>query len=210
MTFIVQTDSHRVEEVGYLIRLRGKLSSFCEGYREPIATIAAADPIDLPLLDQAAEEDLFASISDLNELFEKLLDLTIKNLEEAHDRWAFNAAFATRTLMNQETIERIDPALESLLLGSEETSSPPDNLPSDILQAIRHLAALSDKDLTWKERKEAQDLASAVHAFLVDGERELLASPSEEKEKEAFVAWVLGLTAMVIMVVVLIGMIGRN
>ena len=169
VTFIVQTDSQRVEEVGYLVRLRGKLSSFCESYREPIATIAVADPIDLSLLDQAAEENLLASISDLNKLFEELLNLTIENLKGAHDRWAFNAAFATRTLMNQKTIERIDSALEPILLGSEETSPPPEHLPEEITQALQSLAALSGRDLSFQEQVEAGALARTIHTFLVEG-----------------------------------------
>ena len=171
MTFIVQTDSQRVEEVGYLVRLRGKLASFCENFHGPIAAIAVADPIDVSLLDQAAEENLFASISKLNELFEKLLNLTIKNLEETHDRWAFNTAFATRTLMNQETIEWIDAALEPILLGSEETSPPPqENLPEEIMKALQSLAALSGRDLSSQEQMEAGALARSIHAFLVQGD----------------------------------------
>ena len=168
VTFIVQTDSQRVEEVGYLVRLREKLSSFCESYRESIATIAVTDPIELTFLDQAAEEDLFASISNLNELFEELLNLTIENLKETHDRWAFNATFATRTLLTQETIERIDPALEPILLGSEEASPPPEDLPEEIIQALQSLAALSGRDLSLQEQVEAGALARTIHAFLVE------------------------------------------
>ena len=170
VTFIVQTDSQRLEEVGYLVRLRGKLSTFCESYRESIATIAVTEPIDLPFLDQAAEEDLFASISNLNTLFEELLNLTIENLKETHDRWAFNAAFATRTLLNQKTIERIDPALEPILLGSEETSPPPEHLPDKIAQALQSLVTLSGRDLSLQEQVTAGTLARTIHAFLVEGD----------------------------------------
>jgi len=171
VTFIVQTDLQRVEEVGYLVRLREKLSSFCENYHEPITTIASAESIDLPLLDQAAEEDLFASISDLNTLFEKTLNLTIENFEEASDRWMFNTAFATRTLMNQETIVRIDAALEPILLGSEETSPPPqENLPEEIMKALQSLAALTGQELSPQERAQADTLARSIHAFLVQGD----------------------------------------
>jgi len=95
-------------------------------------------------------------------------------------------------------------------MGSEETLPPPENLPDDILQALRHLAAMGDKELTWKEREEAQDLARVVHAFLVGGEKGLVTSPSVRKEKEVFVARVLGLVAVVILVVVLVGMARGN
>jgi len=171
MTFVFQTDSPYTEEVGYVVRLRERVASFCENYREPITAIASAESIDLSFLAQAAEDDLFASISDLNTLLEKTLNLTIENLEEAHDRWMFNAAFATRTLMNQETIVRIDTALESILLGSEETSPPPqENLPEEIMKALQSLAALTGHELSPQERTRADALARSIHAFLVQGD----------------------------------------
>lgn len=168
LAFLVQTDAQRVEEVAYLVRLRGKFASFCETYRKAIAAISVMEPIDLVFLDQVAEEKLFASISNLNVMFEELLNLTIENLEQTHDHWAFNAAFATRTLTNQETIDRIDSTLEPILLGSEESPSPPDDLPAEILRALQSLAALSGRDLSIQERKEARTLARVIHAFLVE------------------------------------------
>ena len=171
MTFIFQTDSPYTEEVGYVVRLRERVASFCENYREPITAIASAESIDLSFLAQAAEDDLFASISDLNALLEKTLNVTIENLEGAHDRWMFNTAFATRTLMNQETIVRIDAALEPILLGSEETSLPPqENLPEEIMKALQSLAALTGRELSPQERAQAGTLARSIHAFLVQGD----------------------------------------
>lgn len=170
MTFIVQTDLPYTEEVGYVVRLRERVASFCENYREPITTIASAESIDLSFLARAAEDDLFASISDLNTLFEKTLNLTIENHEEAHDRWMFSTAFATRTLMNQEAIVRIDAALEPILLGSEETSPPPANLPEEITHAIQSLAALVGHELSPQERAQADTLARSIHAFLIEGD----------------------------------------
>ncbi len=170
MTFIVQTDLPYTEEVGYVVRLRERVASFCENYREPITTIASAESIDLSFLARAAEDDLFASISDLNTLFEKTLNLTIENLEEANDRWMFSTAFATRTLMNQEAIVRIDAALEPILLGSEETSPPPANLPEEITHAIQSLAALTGHELSPQERAQADTLARSIHAFLIEGD----------------------------------------
>ena len=170
MTFIVQTDSPYTEEVGYVVRLRERVASFCEKYREPITAIASAESVDLPFLAQADEDDLFASISDLNTLFDKNLNLTIENLEEGPDRWMFSTAFATRTLMNQETIERIDSALEPILLGSEETSPPPANLPEEITHAIQSLAALTGHELSPQERAQADTLARSIHAFLIEGD----------------------------------------
>jgi len=170
MTFISQTGSSYTEEVGYVVRLRERVTSFCENYREPITTIASADSIDLSFLAQVDEDDLFASISDLNTLFEKTLNLTIENHEEAHDRWMFSTTFATRTLMNQETIVRIDAALEPILLGSEKTSPPPPNLPEGITHAIQSLAALAGHELSPQERAQADTLARSIHAFLIKGD----------------------------------------
>ncbi len=210
MGLIIQSDSQRVETVVYLVDLQGSVASFCATYQEQIAAIAAMEENDFILFAQAADEGLFAEIKELRTLLDEVFTLTLENLTEARDQWMFNAAFATRTLMNQETIARIDASLEPILMGSEETLPPPENLPDDILQAIRHLASMGDKELTWKEREEAQDLARAVHAFLVEGERGLLTSPSVGKEKEVFVARVLGLVAVVILVVALVGMARGN
>ena len=170
MTLIVQTDLPYAQEVGYVVRLRERVASFCENYRETITTIASADSVDLSFLAQAAEDDLFASISDLNTLFEKALNLTIENLEEGADRWFFNTAFATRTLMNQETIVRIDAALKPILLGSEETSPPPENLPEEIANALQSLAALVGHELAPQEGAQAETLAQSIHTFLIQGE----------------------------------------
>lgn len=170
VTFVLQIDSSYTEEVGHVIRLRERVTSFCKNYREPITTISSTESIDLSFLAQAAEDDLFASISDLNTLFEKTLNLTIENLEEAHDRWMFNTAFATRTLINQETIVRIDTALKPVLLGSEETSPPPENLPEEIMKALQSLAALTGHELSPQERAQADTLARSIHAFLVQGD----------------------------------------
>lgn len=192
MTFIVQTDSPYTEEVGYVVRLRERVTSFCENYREPITAIASAESIDLSFLAQADEDDLFASISDLNTLFDKTLNLTIENLEEASDRWMFNTAFATRTLMNQEKIERIHFSLELTLLTSSlpehrskeimealqffsvlndrELPAPPENLPEEIMKALQSLAALTGRELSPQERAQAGTLARSIHAFLVQGD----------------------------------------
>jgi len=210
MGLIIQSDSQRVEVLAHLADLQGNVASFCATYQEQIAAIAAMEENDLTLFSQASERGLFAEIKELRTLLDEVFTLTLENLTEERDQWMFNAAFATRTLMNQETIARIDASLEPILMGSEETLPPPENLPDDILQAIRHLASMGDKGLTWKEREEAQDLARAVHAFLVEGERGLLTSPSVGKEKEVFVARVLGLVAVVILVVVLVGMARGN
>ena len=173
VAFITQTELQHVEEIGHLVRLRQNLASFCDRYQESIAAISVTDPIDPSLLDQAASESLFASVFELNKRFERLLDLAIENLEQAHDRWAFNAAFATRTLMNQETIERIDSALAQIILGSEETPSPPESLPEEIAQALQSLAALSSRDLSLPEQGEAEALARLIHTFLVKDDQGL-------------------------------------
>jgi len=170
MTFLSQPESSHSEEVGYVVRLREKVASFCEAYRQPIAAIASAEAIDLSFLAQAAEDDLFSSISDLNTLFEKTLSLTIENIEEASDRWMFNTAFATRTLINQAAILRIDAALKSILLGSEEASPPPEHLPEEITTALQSLADLVGHELSPQEAEQAAALSRSIHAFLVQGD----------------------------------------
>ena len=168
MGFISQIDSPYAQEVGYVVRLRERVTSFCDDFRGVLTAIASAAAIDLAFLAQAAEDDLFVSISDLNTLLEKTLNLTVENLEEGADRWLFNAAFSTRTLMNQETIVRIDAALEPILLGSEETSSPPqEGLPDGIIEDLHSLAGLAGHDLSCQEGTLADTLARSIHAFLI-------------------------------------------
>lgn len=169
MEFILQTDSQRVEEVTYLAHLRGNAASFCARYHDHINAVAAMEEPDLAFLEQAAAEGLFAAISELNELFQEIFTLTLENLEDAQDHWAFGVAFVTRTLINREAIEQIDSNLEQILLGSEDTPSPPPDLPVGILGALESLVSLSGKDLTVQECGEAKELARRIHAFLVGG-----------------------------------------
>jgi len=168
-TLIVQTDSPYIEEVGYVVRLRRKLDSLCSNFQEQLIAITTAEEPDLFPLAQLADDGLFEAIKESNTIFRELL-IGIPEKLETGERWVFNAAFATRTLMNQETIKRIDAALEPILLGSEEASPPPANLPEEITHALQSLAALSDRDLSSREQLEADTLARSIHAFLIQGD----------------------------------------
>lgn len=165
---IIQSDSQRVEVLNYLVDLEGSVASFCATYQEQIAAIAAMEENDLILFAQAADEGLFAEIKELRTLLDELLTLTLKNLTEARDQWMFNAAFVIRTLIDQEKIEQIELSVGQILLGSEETPPPPEDLPEEVLRGIRSLVSFSGRKLTPQEQEEVVTLAYAIYAFLVE------------------------------------------
>jgi len=167
---IIQSDSQRVEVLAHLADLQGNVASFCETYQEQIAAIAAMEENDLTLFSQASERGLFAEIKELRTLLDELLTLTLENLTEARDQWMFNAAFVIRTLINQEEIEQIELSVGRILLGSEETPPPPEDLPEEVLQGIRSLVSFSGRKLTPQEQEEVVTLARTIYAFLIEGE----------------------------------------
>ena len=170
MGLIIQSDSQRVETVVYLVDLQGSVASFCATYQEQIAAIAAMEENDFILFAQAADEGLFAEIKELRTLLDEVLTLTLENLTEARDQWMFNAAFVIRTLINQEEIEQIELSVGQILLGSEETPPPPEDLPEEVLQGIRSLASFSGRKLTPQEQEEVVTLTRAIYTFLIEGE----------------------------------------
>jgi dihydrofolate reductase len=168
MGFIVQSNSQRVEVLDNLVDLQGSVASFCATYQEQIAAIAASEENDFILFSQAADEGLFAGIKELRTLLDDLLNLTLENLKEVRDQWMFNAAFVIRTLIDQDKIEQIEVSVGRILLGSEETPFPPEDLPGEVLQGIRSLVSFSGRELTPQEQEEVVTLAYAIYAFLVE------------------------------------------
>lgn len=165
MAFIVQTDSQRVEEVTSLAHLRENALSFCDQYREAVESIATSEAADLVVLADLAGRGFFSRIQALNGILQEVFSQTLEDLQPGFDHWSFSAAFATRTVLLQEELLRIDPSLEQILLGAG--SSPSVDLPDEIAEAVRSLASLSGRDLSPEEREEAQRFALQIHAFLV-------------------------------------------
>lgn len=168
MGLIIQTDSQRVEAVTYLADLQGSVASFCATHQEQIVAIAAMEENDLTLFSQASERGLFAEIKELRTLLDEVFTLTLENLTEERDQWMFKAAFVIRTLINQEEIEQINVSLEQILLGSEETPAPPEDLPKEVLQGLHALVSFSGRKLTPQEQEEVVTLTRAIYAYLVE------------------------------------------
>jgi hypothetical protein len=167
MAIIVQTDSERVEEVTSLAHLRENAFSFCGQYREAVQSISARQSADLAFLADLATGGFFAEIQALNAALQDVFAGTLGALEPGFPRWSFSAAFATRTLLLQEAIERIDLGLREILLGGEWPSARVD-LPSEILEAVQALASLSGRILSAEEQAQARGAALQIYAFLME------------------------------------------
>ncbi|MEA3356148.1 MAG: hypothetical protein U9Q23_02235, partial [Candidatus Bipolaricaulota bacterium] len=163
----LQTDSQVVEQIACISKLRIGLYSFCDQYRRLIAEIASLRPVDPFLLVAAADQGLFVEINELKTLFDQLFSITMQGLE-GDSLWSFNAAFVTRTLLNQSLLERIDERLEQVLLGGEEGPAPPKWLPAEIERAIDSLVSLCGKELSSGDRQRAISLALQIHTFLLE------------------------------------------
>lgn len=168
MGLIIQSDSQRVEVLAHLADLQGNVASFCATHQEQIAAITAMEENDLTLFSQVSERGLFAEIKELRTLLDEVFTLTLENLTEERDQWMFNAAFVIRTLINQEEIEQINLSLEQILLGSEETPAPPEDLPEEVLQGLHALVSFSGRKLTPQEQEEVVTLARTIYAYLVE------------------------------------------
>jgi hypothetical protein len=163
----LQTDSQEVEQITCISRLRTRLYSFCDRYQRLIAEIASLEPVDPFLLVAAADQGLFVEINELKTLFERLFSITMQGLE-GDSHWCFNAAFVTRTLLNQSLLERIDERLEQILLGGEGGPVPPKWLPAEIERAIDSLVSLCGKELSSGDRQRTISLAREIHTFLLE------------------------------------------
>jgi len=166
--FRVQSGSCVLEALSVVGGLREKSLEFCQSYSDQIETIARMEDVDLVYFSQAAESGFFKAIMVLNESLQEAFGLGLNCFESAEGRWRFGAAFVTRTLLCQETVERIDVSLKAILLGSEETPAPPKDLPLSIREASESLAALSGKPLNAEEAGEAKALAERIHVFLLE------------------------------------------
>ena len=164
---IVQTDAQRVEQVTSVAHLRESAFSFCGRYGEAIRSVSVALGTDPTLLDELAVKGFFVEIQALNAALQDVFAETLESLPPGFARWSFSTAFATRTLLLQEAIERIDLGLREILLGGEGPSARVD-LPSEILEAVQALASLSGRILSAEEQAQARGAALQIYAFLME------------------------------------------
>jgi hypothetical protein len=167
--FREQSGSCVLEALSTLGGLREGVSRFCQSYSEQIEAVARMHEVDLDDLARAAESGFFRAIAGFNENLQEAFGLGLNCFENGEDRWRFDVAFATRTLLDQEAIVKLDMSLRTILLGLEEMSPLPDDLPTDIREAIESLVTLCGRPLSVKETDGARGLAEKIYGFLSTG-----------------------------------------
>jgi len=164
-----QSSSQRTLQTTYVTHLRWKVRIHCTTYAETAATIETMPPIDLDTLADVADGGYFASISDLNALLQDLFSLVLEGILDPCEQWSFNVAFATRTLLRQEIIDRIDASIRTILLGSDEVPGPPVDLPDEIEAALTVLAEAAGETMTLEVAERIRRAAETLHRALLEG-----------------------------------------
>jgi hypothetical protein len=165
--FITQTASKQAGQVTLVAHLRASLAAFCTKYEGTIGTIAALQTPSLSVFSQASDDGFFAAISGVNKALENVFTTTLDALGQGPQAWRFAAAFVTQTLLNERPIQRIDPSLKTILLGTADAPYPPGDLPTAILPQVDALVGLVGHALSPAESSKAAGLASQIHAYLL-------------------------------------------
>lgn len=168
LELVVQTESAEMEWLTDLVRLRADVDSFCATYQPMLERIAASEPPVRDVLQEASEARLFASIGEWDMTLEGVLSRALDAMGDGAERWSFAVAFSVRTLLHQETIDRIDEGLGEILFGTDEATGPPVPVPPAVAEAIAALAALCGRSVGATEVQEAICLAECIHRYLVD------------------------------------------
>ena len=163
---LVQTGS--AETVALLGHVQAGLSAFCQEHPETLGEIASLDEVGSSLLQEAADERLFARVGELEEALNDAFDKTVSGFEPDR-QWRFSVAFTMRTLLRQGEISRLDVALVEILLGSERSPPAPADLPATLSEDVRALAGLCGRDLNPAEREEVAGIAARIEAALLSG-----------------------------------------
>jgi len=179
LTLVTQTESEGLSTSAVMIRLRGEAAAFCGTYQTTLATIASSPEVDLDDVDAASDAGLFAEIYALNELLGRAFADTFDAIDEDEARWCFAVAFATRSLVNRASADRLDESLAEILYGGPNRSSPPFPLPREIADAMADLVSLCGRDLVSGESDRARVLAAKIHAYFVPS-----AAPEAKLEEE--------------------------
>jgi len=161
------------EALSSLASLRLDAAEFCLSYRSTLGEIERASPDGLiPLLDRASDEGLFASINRLNRMLEETLSQVLAALGGDLERWRFGVVFAVRTIIDRDSIDRIDEDLRGIFYG--EGGSPPVELPEEVSAAVSAamagLISLSGRPLSGGEADQARYLAECIECYFVFNE----------------------------------------
>jgi len=145
--------------------LRVDVVEFCASYRSILEGFERSSP-DEDLLERASEGGLFAAIHELNLLLDEALSQVLSSLDEGIERWRFAVAFAVRTIIDRDAIDRIDDDLRRIFYG-EDRDSPPMDLPEGVSSAMAGLISLSGRSLSPDEVDRARHLAEYIEYYFV-------------------------------------------
>ena len=152
-----------------LIAFRWSFIGFCASYRSILERLERGSPEQLDsILDEAGESRLFSSIFELEGDLEEALSQALGGFAEGIERWRFAVAFATRTIIDRDTFDRIDEDLQGIFYG-EGRSSPPMEFPDAVNEAMASLIGLSGRSLTEYEANQARYLAECIECYFVFG-----------------------------------------
>lgn len=163
---LTQTDSQRIEQVTRIAHLRQATVTFCRTYGEMISSIASFTTTEIDTLKQAADDGLFAAVSDENKELTGLFSSTLDTYTGTR-QWMFAVAFSMRTILEQQDLVKLDSSLREILLGPEDSPYGEGIIPPEVLPQSRELATLAGIDLDRAKRERARVLAREIYDFLV-------------------------------------------
>jgi hypothetical protein len=164
-----QTGARTVRTWIGVARLRADTSAFCETHRETLEALLRTPVPEDSLLKEAAQHGLFSEIRALQQSLEDVLEAVMETLEDERDRWSFGAAFALRTVLLQEPLERVGEELRAILYGSEEAETPPTFVRDEIAEAIERLVPWVGTDLTVDTEEKVRSMARFLFDEVLKG-----------------------------------------
>ena len=167
LDLIVQTGPEIVGTMPRLARLRADLALFCESYSPILVTLTSLESLDLAVLKEASALGVFSDIYRLQGGLQSAFEAYLDGLIDEQGIWSFGAAFSLRTLLTQMDLTSIDPGLQGILYGSEDTLLPPAFVSDEVALAIERLVKFVDRPLDKTRLDEVRYLAQLIYDSVV-------------------------------------------
>ena len=156
--WIVQPPSQTVQGLGALVRLRVASEGFCSTFATTLAALDGTGSLPTDVETSLVAQGFFASIHDLNEGFENVLDAALRDAPEDEARWAMAVTFAVRSMLVNPSWVRVSTDVVAVFYGRSDIAASPPNVPDLIAQGF----SASILDLN-------EQFESALHVVLRDG-----------------------------------------
>ena len=156
--WIVQPPSQTVQGLGALVRLRVASEGFCSTFATTLAALDGTGSLPTDVETSLVAQGFFASIHDLNEGFENVLDAALRDAPEDEARWAMAVTFAVRSMLVNPSWVRVSTDVVAVFYGRSDIVASPRNVPDLIAQGF----SASILDLN-------EQFESALHVVLRDG-----------------------------------------